>query len=329
MVEGVQQRALELFRRLTRQAPRPALDRWLAVRLREAFAIPGCPLCRLLEEKERRLLPALLWEQVNDPATATRLAASRGFCWEHAWALVPAGAAVHSHLGVALLLERLLRDAYRTCPDQAALHDWLRPRAPCPVCQWLAEAEQTLLLGAAELLRHDPLLLRTQPGLPCRPHAAALFPLLPAALRRTWEARCAAACATWAPDDQLAHAFGRRPWALPAFSQLPVHCPDCSAAPSGDGRLWQWLGTVERVVAQPAPAEQCLGHACQTVPGERWRSDLRQLLDDLAAFIAAHDYRFRGTLTPAQRTSWLRAIARLVGTVPAAGAHERRAPPTV
>lgn len=319
---------LAWFRELLPRNQRAALDRYLAATIEEAFAVPGCPLCYLLAQKERRSLESLLWEQVNDPMTAERLAAARGFCWEHTWALVPAGAAVHSHLGVAILLERILRDAYRSSPTLQSLERWLVPEEPCPICQWLAAAEETLLWTTAELARHDPGLLLEQVGILCRPHAMALAHLAPALSWAAWETRVAHTRPRWSHLERLAHDAGRRPWYLPQPATLPECCPHCLSAPPQRDRLWVWFLHQREPDAEGAALESCLGHA----GGKdflRFRAALAELLDDLAAFIAAADYRFRGGLTQGQRSSWLRAIARLVGTVPSAGAHERGRPSRV
>ncbi|MFN3336454.1 MAG: hypothetical protein ACK42I_03005 [Thermomicrobium sp.] len=316
------------FRELLVRGQRLSLDRYLAATVHEAFAEPGCPLCRLLSQKERRSLESLLWEQVNDPMTADRLAAARGFCWEHAWALVPAGAAVHSHLGVAILLERILRDAYRRGHTRQSLDRWLVPEEPCPICEWLATAEETLLWTTAELARHDPQLLLEQPGVLCRPHATALAHLAPDLPWTAWETRVAHTRPRWSHRERLAHDAGRRPWYLPQPATLPECCPRCLAVLPQHDRSWEWFRHQREPLAEGADLQLCLGHA-----GEGdflfFRTALAELLDDLAAFIAAADYRFQGELTAGQRTSWLRAIARLVGTVPSAGVHERGRPSQV
>ena len=67
--------------------------------LQEAFGQPGCPLCRLLADGADRLLDAVLWEMVNDPALRQELNQARGYCPRHTWLLVREGAA----LGVAIL----------------------------------------------------------------------------------------------------------------------------------------------------------------------------------------------------------------------------------
>ncbi len=56
--------------------------------LRDAFAQPGCPLCRLEARVAERYLDFLLWERVNDPDLRQNLRQARGFCRDHAWMLV-------------------------------------------------------------------------------------------------------------------------------------------------------------------------------------------------------------------------------------------------
>ncbi len=326
MRQGPENRTfVDRFRELLARGQRTSLDRYLAATVQEAFAEPGCPLCRLLSQKERRSLESLLWEQVNDPMTADRLAAARGFCWEHTWALVPAGAAVHSHLGVAILLERILRDAYRHGQTPHSLERWLVPEDPCPICEWLATAEESLLWATAELASHDPRLLLEQPGVLCRPHAAALVRLTSAFPWDVWETRVAHLRPRWSHLEQLAHDVGRRPWHLPQPAALPECCPHCLATLPQRDRTWAWFLHQREPSAEGIALEPCLGHA-GAEDFLHCRVALAELLDDLAAFIAAADYRFRGELTPGQRSSWLRAIARLVGTVPSAGVHERGRP---
>ncbi|MDW8060189.1 MAG: hypothetical protein RMK01_08955 [Thermomicrobium sp.] len=317
------------LRRLLVRAPQPIPDRYRAALLREAFAAPGCPLCRLLAEREQRLLAALLWEQVNDPVTAAELAAARGFCWEHSWALVPASAVVHSRLGVTIVLERILRDAFRAATDRAGLERWLRPLAPCPVCRWLAGSEESLLDLAARLARSDPSLAADRPGLLCVPHARQLARDVPDFPWQRWEERAARASVAWSREAAAAHEVGRPPWYLPRAAELPAVCPRCATQPIADERLRRWWSLAAPVPADGLPSECCLGHALDALDPPTWRDELAQLLDDLAAFAAAHDYRFRGTLARPARTSWLRAIVRLVGVVPAAGPHERAPRPSV
>lgn len=122
----------------------------------EAFGRPGCPICRLLAASTERYLDSVLWELVNDPGVREELNQARGYCRQHGWLLVRAGAA----LGVAILmrdvvrtllaevaanpveevpesaLQGLLRSLEREpdCKATVKLEDALAPQRPCPAC---------------------------------------------------------------------------------------------------------------------------------------------------------------------------------------------------
>lgn len=53
--------------------------------LQVAFGKPGCPICRLREEAERRYVQTLLYEYVNDGETRLGFMRSQGLCAHHAW----------------------------------------------------------------------------------------------------------------------------------------------------------------------------------------------------------------------------------------------------
>ncbi|MCL5075775.1 MAG: DUF6062 family protein [Chloroflexi bacterium] len=79
-----------------------------------AFEQAGCPICHLVLQKEKRWLWSLLWENVNDPGIRAGIAASWGFCYEHAWKL----AALErdefgSCLGTAIIYEDLVNRLWR------------------------------------------------------------------------------------------------------------------------------------------------------------------------------------------------------------------------
>ncbi len=74
-------------------------------RLVEACAQEGCPVCRCMRGDAVRYLDALLYEQVNDPATRSALHASWGFCNWHAWL---AREVAHAGLGIGIIAEDLL-----------------------------------------------------------------------------------------------------------------------------------------------------------------------------------------------------------------------------
>jgi len=145
--------------------------------LLEAFEKPGCPVCARLEEGSLKAMNDLLYEQVTDPATRARLAASRGFCNWHTWMLPRIQ---NSHLGAALIYHHLLAGALeglraarpdlrspsrwrrlwdrttRKGDEPLPLVDWWRNRKSCPLCALTRRSEREHLkamlgfLGEAE-----------------------------------------------------------------------------------------------------------------------------------------------------------------------------------
>jgi len=124
--------------------------------IREALGQGGCSFCRLLHKSADRNLDAVLWEMVNDGEIRAELNRARGYCQQHGWMLVRAGAG----LGVAILMRDVVKtllaemDAHpletgsgsglrglmrnldpNHVPESAAkLIDALAPQSPCPVC---------------------------------------------------------------------------------------------------------------------------------------------------------------------------------------------------
>ena len=122
----------------------------------EALDKAGCPICRLLAASTERYLDSVLWELVNDHGVRDELNRARGYCQQHGWLLVRAGAA----LGVAILMrdvvrtllaevetnpieevsesavQGLLRSLERDpeCKATVKLEAALAPQTPCPVC---------------------------------------------------------------------------------------------------------------------------------------------------------------------------------------------------
>ncbi|MBX6753301.1 MAG: hypothetical protein IRY86_03645 [Thermorudis peleae] len=236
--------------RLFRTRPTIQPDRVLIAMLTEAIALPGCPVCRLLAERELRGLESILWEQVTDPDTHRALLAARGFCFIHSWALVPAGDHVFSHHGVAILLQRILVDLLQTVKigGVAAARRWLTPRTPCPACIWEAQRESTLLTALAWIAMHEPELVVSEPALLCQPHAHLLAITLeriaPAQAAR-WRSLLDILATRYAHHhrsldsaQQLALRVGRRPPYLPPRAE---YCPWCQAEREYLSKGTAWL----------------------------------------------------------------------------------------
>ena len=131
--------------------------------LLEAFTNLGCPVCARLEQGSLKAMDDLLYEQVTDPVTRTRLVESRGFCNWHA-GMLPRIA--NSPLGVALIYQhlfagalerlaatraelgapgwrgRLWRRLARKGDRPLALVGWWRERARCPMCAMVGRSER-------------------------------------------------------------------------------------------------------------------------------------------------------------------------------------------
>jgi hypothetical protein len=60
---------------------------FIFLQLKLALREPGCPICWLMRDVERRFLFYVLYENVNDRTTRTHLVRSLGFCPHHAWAM--------------------------------------------------------------------------------------------------------------------------------------------------------------------------------------------------------------------------------------------------
>jgi Family of unknown function (DUF6062) len=68
----------------------------------------GCCVCRGASRSAWRLIEAILWESVNDPATRLRLRASHGFCRDHLYMGAKVASSQAGGLGMAILLEDFL-----------------------------------------------------------------------------------------------------------------------------------------------------------------------------------------------------------------------------
>jgi len=118
----------------------------------QAFAQPGCPVCRLALDSVHHYLDSLIYEYVNKPATHEAIRAARGFCPVHAWYVQDE--INTSALGIAVLYEgvirHLLADMGTVEPGGgrrqiAQVESALRPRGPCPACEHQARVEEHLL----------------------------------------------------------------------------------------------------------------------------------------------------------------------------------------
>lgn len=218
----------DLLHRL-RGLPAPAGDSMLTVHLEQALASPGCPLCGLTAAAELRYFESLWYEYVNDRGVNEEVLASRGYCTEHTRAVFAGQLGTQSPSGVARLFARFLRQLLRHSENEAALLDWLQPKAVCPVCVARGQTDSTYLPEFARLApHHTPASEAT--GVLCMPHLEALAPHVDAPVL---DAQQQATTVRIARDEiattahRLALVAGRAP-----LGHLPPDptCPVCQAA---------------------------------------------------------------------------------------------------
>jgi hypothetical protein len=152
------------------------------VHLAEAFAKPGCPLCRERARQERAYLESILSESVLDVGFRGRLDAARGFCAEHSRALLGHERRGSGSLGASILLRATLAvrlreleavhaAAGRTRGRKAA--EARRPPA-CPACERVRGSDEVLCEGLVALCA-DPSWAAAASAAPfCLDHLAAL-----------------------------------------------------------------------------------------------------------------------------------------------------------
>jgi Family of unknown function (DUF6062) len=134
------------------------------VRLSDAFAAGGCPICGVRARSERSILASIIDERVLDVGFRATLERTEGFCRRHSRELIAVDRASSGILGSSILygaiLERrlaLIRDAAKTKGRGLRARLGLaRKRPPCIACSNGASAVETALGRAADRSR-DPL----------------------------------------------------------------------------------------------------------------------------------------------------------------------------
>jgi hypothetical protein len=128
----------------------------------QAFALPGCPVCRLTVDSVHHYLDSLIYEYVTEPETHAALRAARGFCRTHAWHVQEEINA--SALGVAILYEGLVRTLLRELDGPgprggkrqvARAANTLAVQQECPACTHQATVEDHLLRNLLDHLGQD------------------------------------------------------------------------------------------------------------------------------------------------------------------------------
>jgi hypothetical protein len=170
--------------------------------LMQSSKLPGCPVCRIVNQRVDDYLRGLYYEKVNDINLRQQLRSSRGFCSEHAWSALRPG--VGDALGVSIIYHDVLTNILRELPadtQQPGGGRWgnflsrlprslgetiktaqeaLRPKARCLACVQRDEISALVIQELSEGLR-DPTrseelipVLGASDGL-CLPHLRRAF----------------------------------------------------------------------------------------------------------------------------------------------------------
>jgi hypothetical protein len=154
----------------------------------DAFALSGCPICRLLHDDSHRFLDLLLHENVMDGEVQQEFRKARLLCNNHAWQLLNyRGHAADIAVLTEAVLDELIRTASDTTAGQKAARvifgkrssptaDSLSPTRPCMCCAHIDRMEHNYI-DTLSTNFHDPIVQETyavSEGL-CLPHFQAFI----------------------------------------------------------------------------------------------------------------------------------------------------------
>jgi hypothetical protein len=149
--------------------------------LQKACEKPGCPLCRMVNDRANKYIDNTLYEHVSDRGFRALHRRAGGFCSFHARHLV----SFRDGLGVGILCRDILEDRIASFERKKP---W-KPKGRCPVCIGREEIEHGYLsfLALADGNSSEEQELRSfftaSDGL-CAPHYARLL-FLPKGIKRT------------------------------------------------------------------------------------------------------------------------------------------------
>lgn len=107
----------------------------------------GCPLCRLIEEAERKGIESFLYENVNDGIIRKKIRKTLGFCPYHSWLLFETAMRpeISGQLGVAILYEDLIETYVDLLEkdDEVDLDNINKKK--CLICKTVEETEKTYI----------------------------------------------------------------------------------------------------------------------------------------------------------------------------------------
>lgn len=136
------------------------------LRLDEALALPGCPVCRVVLQRVAQTLESMQDELVLDPGWRERVDAAWGFCTLHAQQWLTEAQPLSTAIIYEVVLARVSRELERATPGRnGSLRSRLRSsresavRAPvnaCALCETRDEQERLLTAQLIEDMHRPP-----------------------------------------------------------------------------------------------------------------------------------------------------------------------------
>jgi len=105
--------------------------------LQKACPLPGCFLCRIINDRVERYIDNMLFEHISDRGFRAVYRAAGGFCSFHSKALV----SFRDGLAVAILSRDILEDRIASFEKGKP---W-QPKSQCPICEEKARTEEEYL----------------------------------------------------------------------------------------------------------------------------------------------------------------------------------------
>jgi uncharacterized protein DUF6062 len=123
------------------------------VRLDEALALPGCPVCRMVLQRVEQSMESISYELVTDPAFRERVDAAWGFCNVHGQQWLEHAPPLGTAIVYEAVLGRIAQQLERGAPGKSGMGGLraklggsrdggaLVPAGTCPLCEVRAEQE--------------------------------------------------------------------------------------------------------------------------------------------------------------------------------------------
>lgn len=142
----------------------------------------GCPVCRLIEKSEHKIIWTLLYEHVNDPYVRKIINEGNGFCSYHSWKIVSIAQndPLLGGLGPAIIIEDLLKMYIMDIKNNK------HAGVNCYICDELNKAEDSYISSFAIKINKTDLLKRYKDNdysILCDRHFNEILNLVPMSMR--------------------------------------------------------------------------------------------------------------------------------------------------